>query len=505
MIRVLIAEDEPPTARRLKRLIETTDPAFAVVATAIDGGQALELLREMPVDIVFTDIRMPVMDGLRLMDEVARGWPDVLVVVVSGFQDFAYVSHAIRTHAVDYLLKPVPQEAMAQLLQRLLTLWEDRRHERMTRRLSAQINRAAPRPAREADGADDVRLGVCLFCAGALPLGEDAEMSPGAAAMGDASLETLAREMPGSKANFTWEFMGNTPVERILIYRAEGADVEGWARALHERAALAVSMPVSCACLKEAVLLPQVGGMLRKLRRCLRRHMCIGQGLFFSVGPAEDMEGAAPPIDRDLALQVAALLLGDSTSDAQGVFARLREARYTQERMHRLLMEAVSLLEADRLTPAEGTQYREVLTDLICTALSMDELTGGLLGLAPAKEGPSLAQTERLAMLRGIEKYLRDNYRGHVNNQTLASTFGYVPSYISMLFRQAYGVSPGEYLTRVRIDEAKRLMRRHPEMLIREVAEHVGFKSQHHFSRTFKKNEGVWPTRFTPDRRDAAE
>jgi AraC-like DNA-binding protein len=108
-------------------------------------------------------------------------------------------------------------------------------------------------------------------------------------------------------------------------------------------------------------------------------------------------------------------------------------------------------------------------------------------------------------MLRSIEQYLRDNYRRHINNQTLGSAFGYVPSYISMLFRQAYGVSPGEYLTRIRLEQAKQLMLRHPDMRIREVAERVGFKSQHHFSRTFKKREGVRPASFSLEERESVQ
>ena len=67
MIRVLITEDEPPTARRLKRLIETIDLDFTIVAMAMDGEQALALLKKTPVDIVFTDIRMPIMDGITII------------------------------------------------------------------------------------------------------------------------------------------------------------------------------------------------------------------------------------------------------------------------------------------------------------------------------------------------------------------------------------------------------------------------------------------------------
>ncbi|MCL1854203.1 MAG: response regulator [Clostridia bacterium] len=513
MIRVLISEDEPPTARRLKRLIETTDPDFSVVAMAMDGEQALMLLKKMPVDIVFTDIRMPIMDGLRLMDEINKAYPDIVVVVVSGYQDFSYVSHAIRTRVVDYLLKPVPQEAMEQLLVRLKAAYALRRHERMTRRLSAQINRASPTLSSNADGdgaddENDALLGVCLFCAGALPLSEDVEMYPGVAVWTDVSLEQWALEASAGAEPFTWAFMGNTPVERIVIYRSDNSEPERLARGMYTRLNEAAKAPVSCVCLKEPVALAQIGGVLRRLRAWLRHTIRIGQPVFLAVLPGDAVPAAPAPIgDRDMASQIADLLCGESAGrkDGSRVFERAAAEGWTQEQVHRLLMEAVSLIEAGRLNREEAAQYREVLTDLVCSALSIKELVSGVLSLQPAGDRSSTALTERQTILRNIEQYLHDNYHLHVNNQTLASAFGYVPSYISMLFRQAYGVSPGEYLTQIRLKQAKRLIYGHPDMLIREVAERVGFKNQHHFSRTFKKKVGVWPTHYVTERSESTE
>jgi len=511
MIRVLIAEDEPPTARRLKRLIETTDHDFSVVAMAMDGEQALAFLKKMPVDIVFTDIRMPIMDGLMLMNEIASIFPDIVVVAVSGHQDFSYVSHAIRTRVVDYLLKPVSQEAMEQLLHRLKAAYSQRRHEQMTRRLSAQINRATP-PLSAGVGdtvgtndTDDALLGVCLFCAGSLPFSEDAEMYPGVAAWADISLDQIAAEASGGIESFTWAFMGNTPVERIVIYRTGAVGLENWAHEMYTRLNMAVTVPISCACLKEPVTLMQIGGALRRLRSWMRQTLCIGQPLFVVTPPENEV--CFPPtsnVDWGMASQVADLLCGEST-DSNRIFERVAAEGWTQEQVHRMLMEAVTLIEAGRLSQTEAAQYREELTDLVCSALSIRDLVSGVLSLRPVRDGSNMAPTERQAILLSIEQYLRDNYHLHVNNQTLASVFGYVPSYISMLFRQAYGVPPGEYLTQIRLKQAKWLMLNNPDMLIREVAERVGFKNQHHFSRTFKKIVGVWPTHFVPDGRESTE
>jgi len=247
MIRVLIAEDEPPTLRRMKRMVEEAGLPFEVVATAFDGEEALKKLQETPCDVVFTDIKMPVMDGLKLMDSVRENHPDCFLVVISGYQDFDYAAHALRANAVDYLLKPVSQTELLPVLSRLMQKVEAQRRQ----------NPPLPTP-RETDGV---------------------------------SQENVAKQ---------------------------------------------------------------------------------------------------------------------------------------------------------------------------------------------------------------VRDYLGQHYREAVNTQTLGEVFGYVPSYLSVLFSREYGISPSDYLVQIRLSHAKELLKAHPDMLVKEIAEQVGFKNPHHFSKTFKKHEGVWPTDYAP-------
>ncbi len=136
--------------------------------------------------------------------------------------------------------------------------------------------------------------------------------------------------------------------------------------------------------------------------------------------------------------------------------------------------------------------YRAWFHQAVSQASSLKELEEIVRSL----DTSSTAIREGNAVIPRVEEYLRGHYAEHITGQTLARKFGYVPSYISFLFRQAYGQSPSDYLTALRLDRAKELMRSDPAMLVREVAERVGFKNQYHFSRVFKKNEGLWPSDF---------
>ena len=119
MIRVMIVEDEPHAIRRLQRLIERNATDFQVVATAFDGRDALEQMERIECDVEFTDMRMPVMDGVELMQIMSERYPGCMRVVLSGYQDFEYMSSAVRTQAIDYLLKPLEEEALTRLLDRI--------------------------------------------------------------------------------------------------------------------------------------------------------------------------------------------------------------------------------------------------------------------------------------------------------------------------------------------------------------------------------------------------
>ena len=89
--------------------------------------------------MVFTDIRMPVMDGLELLENIQRDYPEVVTVLLSGYQEFEYAQKAVRFQAFDYLLKPVSFEKMSALLGKLEILCRNRAYLKKRDQLSGLI------------------------------------------------------------------------------------------------------------------------------------------------------------------------------------------------------------------------------------------------------------------------------------------------------------------------------------------------------------------------------
>lgn len=110
MVDVLLVDDEKWVRTALRKVMEQSAVPIQVVHEAADGKAASEWLRTHRTDLVMTDIRMPVMDGISLLCEIKRCGYKCDVVIVSGHDDFAYARQALRYGAIDYLLKPVESE-----------------------------------------------------------------------------------------------------------------------------------------------------------------------------------------------------------------------------------------------------------------------------------------------------------------------------------------------------------------------------------------------------------
>lgn len=528
MIRVLICEDEPPILRRLQDMVERLDPAFTVAATAMNGSEALRIIGENAVDLVLTDIRMPIMNGLELMDHIQQMYPKIMVVVLSGYQDYEYMSHAMRAHSLDYLLKPVSAIDLRVMMERVKVKHMQMSKDRLSRALSAHLNRAAPVHEMNigyphgvrnegqrvtSDSSDNADVSVCLFCAGGLPLLTDiadAEMYPGANVWLEHSLEKLAAEVAPGFTTFNWEFMGDTPVERIYVLQGVCGDIEPYMQCLHEALLSAAKFPISCAFLNTPTQLGQVAKAVRRLRRILGESIFVGRSAFVCVGTDCTTQQTTSD-DRETAALLSKCLIesheNSLTAFCSELFERVANESWPQLRITRLMLAVANKMERcghpEVCERADG--YRKALCDAACTALSLKELEQNICSLELAVDLDKCSTgVRRTEFAHAIEQYIQTHYNEHITNQTLAQVFGYVSSYISLLFRQSYQVSPSEYLTQIRMQKARSMMKEHPDMMMREIAESVGFKNQHHFSRIFKKMEGVSPTEY-PMRRENEE
>lgn len=127
MIKVLVTEDDHLVRRGLIGMMAWRKFGLEVVGEASNGEEALAFLRANPVDMILTDVAMPVMDGLRLMQETAKLYPRVAVVVLTFYEEFDYVQEALRLGALDYVTKDeLEMERLDAVLERIVSRYRNR-------------------------------------------------------------------------------------------------------------------------------------------------------------------------------------------------------------------------------------------------------------------------------------------------------------------------------------------------------------------------------------------
>lgn len=117
---IMIVDDEIGVRNSIKAKIDWEQAGFVVVAEAADGEEALRRLAEGPLpDVLMTDIRMPQLDGIGLIRACKELYPELRLVVLSGYSDYEYMQAAIQAGVKDYLLKPVGRRELLALLEKL--------------------------------------------------------------------------------------------------------------------------------------------------------------------------------------------------------------------------------------------------------------------------------------------------------------------------------------------------------------------------------------------------
>ncbi len=127
MWKVILVEDEDLLREGLTQFVDWKGLGFEIAGEAENGLQGLQLAKEICPEVVFTDIRMPGMDGIAMTEQIKQLYPQTVVVILSGYDEFEYARQAVRLGVTDYLLKPVEPEQVEALMRRISAELTDRR------------------------------------------------------------------------------------------------------------------------------------------------------------------------------------------------------------------------------------------------------------------------------------------------------------------------------------------------------------------------------------------
>lgn len=489
---LLIVDDEPHIVDWLYELLGAEMPEWTLFR-AYSGVQAVKVLEANRIDLLMTDIRMPKMTGIRLMELVRERWPECRILFLTGYGEFDYVYAAIRQPGVRYLLKAEDDAVILQTVREMAAelagteRFLQERAERLIRReraLNALLRSGAPdeRTAETLEFRPGARLTLIRVRAAGTPSGLEAER------LAEDALTCCRNpiEMDGADGESFW--LGETVDEQ-----SEWDCAQRLYTALRQRAGGAVQADL----LRGGATLAQLAERMEKMRR---------QG-----GEARDgvsVLDVSERRDRRREMDLQRRLLAVQSME----FLLQRGER---EAYLRAMDEAVSGLrdgeDCRRLYLALALQ----LTAYIERAGGAERMPGGL-GLerlrAPGRfsdwnEAFALcrAAAEALPMGRedgaegGVARRVADYIDGHLSEELsltmLAEKWHYNPSYLSRTFKQQMGVNLNAYIAQTRMRRACELLDG-TDARVGEIARQLGFRNAQYFSNVFRKHMGMIPQEY---------
>jgi two-component system response regulator YesN len=116
MFRILLVEDEKSIRENIRKGVNWEQLGFNVIGEASNGEQALEMLQKNKPDVLITDIRMPFMDGLKLSKLTKQIYPEIEIIILSGYSEFEYAQEAIKIGVREYIVKPITPIKITRML-----------------------------------------------------------------------------------------------------------------------------------------------------------------------------------------------------------------------------------------------------------------------------------------------------------------------------------------------------------------------------------------------------
>lgn len=515
MLKVLIADDEWRVCKVIEKLIAWDELGLELGGIATTGIEECEMIESKKPDIIITDIRMPGMDGLQVIQRVKQQGCTANFIIVSGYKFFDYAYSAIKYGVEDYLLKPIQKEELNSILQKIVHNRKEKEN----------------------------------FLRNAYKLETEKKMS-------QEVLDRLYLERVLNNEKITTEFKLKFEEKNYLCYSiiadAKITDEEllySFAKVVYKRIKNIISQHSHC---KNVMYNKRayVFGILNYgadaeygqniLCECFQNILEFVQNfseycVTFSIGNAftdeqfinQEISRVKENLQARLVLGVNRIITEDSLLTGEKLDTILEEKDFAElekiiisgdmQQIEYNLKEFFRKLNS--IENPDFRQYYKIVSQIIKTVYEAlncnDELSATekelqerityfyqrnklrdyvihyLIGII--NKYYELRKNSELKPIRVIKEYLKQHYAEKIGLEELADLVNLNAVYLSVLFKRSTGINFNDYLTRIRIDESKRYLKE-SNLSIYEIAEKVGYGNGKYFSQVFQKIVGISPS-----------
>ncbi|MDR0707226.1 MAG: response regulator [Treponema sp.] len=539
MLKVFLVEDEIVVREGIRNSVAWEKTAYTLAGEAPDGEIALPMIQDIKPDIIITDIRMPFMDGLALSRIVRKTLPWIKIIILSGHDEFEYAREAISIGVEGYLLKPASSDDMLKALDKVaLRISEEQAKLRDIENLKEKLRdassllrdkwlgdfingRISGTSALENGKDFGVDLSSRFYIACAIAIkpsrGETARQ-------GDAGPLAAAFIIKSITEHYSsCVFFKESGALFALIVKGDAASAaEETAYAIAQAVIYEVQRDTGCGvAVGIGPGVERAGEVPASFKAALAAAKSFIEKSQFKIADAENIAGSAAPLpglpgtvpykdahfsgingdfmftklkyaakgDIDSILEEYVGMLGNSF-DENPMFAYLviGEIIMTVSRIVEVLGGDINIISPFALTQHEVSELASSKETLL------EKLRSLLNAVIEWRDAHSGGRYQ--AVIMKAREYIDINYTsGEISLHSTANFVGISPNHLSAVFAQETGENFIDYLTRVRIEKAKFLLK-NTAMKSADIAYETGFNDPHYFSYIFKKNAGMSPREY---------
>ena len=450
-MKILIVDYEPLIHVSIEFSLKELGDDDLVISHAVSGSDMLQKMERDEPDIALVDIRMPGMDGLTAINTARKRWPKTRYYIMSGFSEFEYAREAIKLNVVDYLLKPLMPEQLAEIIDRVRKE-KNQENTRILERFQAWMIGTLHRHDVNSMYIPGYYSSVVLFC---YDSARDQERNR----LPDeiAEKHSNAIEIP------CWEG------QLVLIFALDINSVKDILHSLPYK-----DYPVGVTCIISPI-------------SCDPAELAENMHRILDASPLRVFFG----INRRFQLQQFSEASEKEISSA-AEWIELRNCFFEKRYADFVAKSSLLIPSLSDLKPAQINHTAEFISALSGEKVP-EPYDSRRIGSFLADLGDSLIHNEGGAdRIDAVIEYIQDHFCEDISVTQLSGQFDLSPNYLSSLLKKKLGMSFVDYLTALRIAKAKELLTS-STLSVREIGESIGYYSQSYFTKIFIKKESCTP------------
>ena len=513
MYHILIAEDEPIERNVIKYLIQEYHFPLQVYE-ASNGKEALEILAGGFVDILLTDVRMPIMDGLELAGNAVRLYPDIPIIFFSNYNDFSYAKKALELHAVNYIMKPIDPDEFETTVSSVLSGLKER--ESSLQKNQNQLHIIQNHILYKLVNRTTLEQLSSLYPQVDLSFADSCDRL----ILFQLQQEYFHILMDDEEASFLTEpfehllpsgshFINLNPAQNVLLLTGSSHS-DSWYESLASRLSAHIEQTCRIHChtaiSRHILSADDIAPAFEETEQELTKHLFTG-----NTGTDTTASSTRTGENDDTILK--ALQMDIQVRDATGLRSHIMQLMdtaknnrsYSQLYFRFLCTRILNVLLSGLPAEKKQTSFDDYAATILRSA-SIAPIETLLLRLADKLSASfeSTPDDSAVQVLNQVRQYIHNHYSEDLSLEILAQNVYLSPNYLSKLFAEYNGSGINKYIKKVRMEKAKDLLL-HTPLSIREIAAQVGYSSDSYFCKSFTKDFDITPDKFRSQNSNLSE